>query len=122
MAATLSRATNNPLTRKVIGAGASLAEAMFTRHVMPVDNWPVYLDVMQAFMLGRDTRVALRNIQVPTMIMAGRHSRFFSLDAHQEFLEHIPHAELVIFERAGHAPMLDQPLRFQQNLTRFLTA
>lgn len=122
VAATLRRSTNNPFLRRAISSGTSMLEPLFTRHVMPVENWPVYLDVMQAFMLGRDTRSALRNIQVPTMVMAGRHSRFFSLEAQQELLEHIPHAELVIFEQAGHAPMLDQPLHFQKNLTRFLTA
>jgi non-heme chloroperoxidase len=122
VAATLRRSTHNRLLRNAISAGTGLAEPLFTRHVLPVDNWPVYLDVMRAFMIGRDTRAALGNIKVPTMVMAGRHSRFFTLEAQQELLHYIPHAELVIFEKAGHAPMVDQPLLFQKNLTRFLTS
>ncbi|WP_164735619.1 alpha/beta fold hydrolase [Marinobacter sp. NP-4(2019)] len=32
----------------------------------------------------------------------------------------IPQSRLVIFENSGHIPMLDEPLRFQQEFTRFL--
>ena len=120
--AALCRSTHKPLLRKAIATSIAMAEPLFTRFVFPVEHWPTYLQVMQAFMIGGDTRPALDRIQVPTTIMAGRHSQFFSMDAQRELLSHIPHARLVVFERSGHAPMLDEPLKFQQALTRFLVA
>ena len=118
----LRRSSNNFGTRQLITLGTGLAEPLFTRFMLPVEKWQAYLQVMQAFMIGRDTRDALANIRVPTTLMMGRHSRFFSLEAQQELADNIPHANVVIFDKSGHAPMLDQPIKFQREFSRFLIA
>lgn len=108
------------LTQQFIDLAARYAEPLLTRYMMPVDKWQTYLHVMQAFMNGRDTRDALVNIQVPTTLMMGRQSRYFSLEAQHEIADHVPHARVVIFDNAGHAPMVDQPIKFQREFGRFL--
>ena len=108
------------LTQRVIELAARYAEPLLTRHMMPVEKWQTYLNVMQAFMHGRDTRQTLSAIQVPTTLMMGRQSRYFSLESQQELADHIPHARVVIFDMAGHAPMVDQPIKFQREFGRFL--
>lgn len=107
-------------TQRVIQLAARYAEPLLTQHMMPVEKWQTYLNVMQAFMKGRDTRQTLAGIQVPTTLMMGRQSRYFSLESQHELATHIPHAKVVIFDKAGHAPMVDQPFKFQKEFGRFL--
>lgn len=113
-------ALNRPWNRLGIMAGARLAEGLLTQVLMPVERWSAYLLVMRAFMAGRNTWHALKHIDVPTTLMMGRHSRYFTLEAQQAMQGLIPQSRLVIFENSGHIPMLDEPLRFQQEFTRFL--
>lgn len=113
-------AMNRWISRRIVELAAQFAEPLLTRYMMPVEKWQTYLKVMQAFMQGRDTRCSLPNIQVPTTLMMGKQSRYFSLDAQQEIAQHVPHAKIVVFEKSGHAPMIDQPIKFQREFGRFL--
>lgn len=116
------RATNRRLTRKLIMLAAQYGEAFLTRHMIPVANWRIYLEVMKAFMEGLDTRDQLGNITVPTTLMIGTHSRFFSTAGQLDMCSYIPHAKVVRFENSGHIPMLDEPLKFQREFSNFLRA
>lgn len=116
----LSQALHKGFARSVVTKSARLAEPLLTRYFMPVEKWQTYLQVMQAFMKGRDTRQALSNIKVPTTLMIGRQSQYFSVETQLEIAQYVPHAKVVIFENAGHAVMVDQPIKFQQEFGRFL--
>jgi non-heme chloroperoxidase len=116
----LSRALNNPVARGTARLAGQYAERLLAGPVFPVSNWYAYIQVMRAFMHGNDTRSALATIKVPTTLMIGAQSRFFSTDGQLEIQRHVPHATVVTFERSGHIPMLDQPLLFQREFTRFL--
>lgn len=118
----LSRAVNNSLLRAGIRTAARHGERLLAGPVFPVDNWYAYLQVMQAFMAGNDTFEGLARITVPTTLMIGRQSRFFSAAGQLEIQRHVPHAHVVVFERSGHIPMLDQPIRFQREFSRFLAS
>lgn len=118
--ATVRRALNRPLSRRVVTLAAHLAERLLTRYLMPVERWQVYLQVMESFMQGGDTRAALPAITVPTTVMIGRHSRFFQVDAQLEMASQIPGARTVMFDRSGHIPIVDQPVQFQREFSRFL--
>lgn len=87
---------------------------------MPVERWQVYLQVMESFMQGGDTRAALPTISVPTTVMIGRHSRFFQAEAQLAMAGQIPGARTVMFENSGHIPVVDQPVLFQREFSRFL--
>lgn len=113
-------AFNRPWNRLGVSVGGQMAERLLTQMLMPIERWSVYATVLRAFMAGRNTWHALEGIDVPTTLMMGRHSRYFTLEAQQAMQELIPQARLVIFENSGHVPILDEPLRFQQEFTRFL--
>lgn len=120
VAALFRRALNRPLSRQVVMFVARYAERLLTRYLMPVERWQVYLQVMESFMEGGDTRAALPGIAVPTTVMIGRHSRFFRAEAQLAMARQIPGAQTVVFERSGHIPIVDQPLQFQREFSRFL--
>lgn len=114
------RALNRPFSRQVVMLAARYAERLLTRYMMRVERWQVYLEVMDSFMQGGDTRAALPAIAVPTTVMVGRHSRYFQAEAQLEMARCIPGARTVVFEHSGHIPIVDQPLQFQREFARFL--
>lgn len=120
VAATIHRGLNRPGSRRLVRMVARHAEPLLTRYLMRVENWPVYLQVMQAFMDGRDTRDSLSNIQVPTTLMIGMQSRYFHPDGQLDICNYVPHAKVVRFERSGHILIADEPIKFQREFTRFL--
>lgn len=67
--------------------------------------------------LGED---ALRRITCPTLICHGDRDRVQRLDEAIHLARHIPHAELFVAPRAGHAVQLDRPDLFVPVLTEFL--
>lgn len=62
----------------------------------------------------------LGEIAVPTLLIWGRDDRITPPWVAREFLRQLPQAELVFFPRCGHAPPLEHPGRFAQELRRFL--
>lgn len=60
-----------------------------------------------------DVREDLARIDVPTLVLGGRHDWFPSLEAGPERVAAgIPGAELVIFEESGHFPFIEEQDRF----------
>jgi pimeloyl-ACP methyl ester carboxylesterase len=99
------------------------AERLVTHTLMPVERWPSYLSVMRAYMDGEhDLRPALGKIHVPVTLMVGMRSRMYPAAGQLAMREGIPHAKVVRFERSGHVPMIDEPIRFQRALGEFLAA
>lgn len=120
LVAVIRRALNRPASRRVVDLAARYGERLLTRYLVQVERWPVYLQVMESFMSGGDTRAALPNITVPTTVMLGRHSRYFQAETQLEMARQIPGARTVVFESSGHIPIVDQPIKFQQEFSRFL--
>lgn len=114
------RSVHNQRGRQVITLASNHAERLLTQHLMPVDRWHTYLDVMSCFMQGHETIDALQHIKVPTTLMIGKHSRLFSEASQRELASHIPHADVVVFQNSGHIPIVDEPIKFQLEFSRFL--
>jgi pimeloyl-ACP methyl ester carboxylesterase len=88
---------------------------------MPVRRWSSYLTVMRAYMEGSDdVNAALGRIRVPVTLMIGMRSRMYPPEGQLAMTRAIRHARVVRFERSGHVPMLDEPLKFQRALAGFL--
>ena len=51
-------------------------------------------------------------MQVPTLIVVGRHDWITPVEAAEELAGLLPSAELVVFEDSGHAPQLEENERF----------
>jgi len=68
-----------------------------------------------------DIRHRLGEIQPPTLIMAGRYDWITPIEFAEELAAGIPHSKLALFENAGHSIHSDEPEKFYQIVTDFLT-
>ncbi|MDX1435888.1 MAG: alpha/beta hydrolase [Anaerolineales bacterium] len=67
-----------------------------------------------------DLRPMIRNISVPTLVIAGRHDFITTVDMAEEMVRHIPGARLEIFEQSGHFALVEEPGKFNQVIRDFV--
>jgi 2-hydroxy-6-oxonona-2,4-dienedioate hydrolase len=78
------------------------------------------VDGMTALM-GYDIRHRLEEIDDPTLIVWGRNDRVVPVPAALSYKKRIgDNAELHIFDRCGHVPQMERPVRFNRLLAEFL--
>ena len=63
----------------------------------------------------------LAQIAAPTLIMCGRYYPQYPPACSEELARHIKGAELIIFERSGHYPFIEEPEAFSSAVTTFLS-
>jgi pimeloyl-ACP methyl ester carboxylesterase len=69
---------------------------------------------------GYDILDRLEDVEIPTLIVWGRNDLIVPVDDAFEYARLIRGSELVIFDRCGHVPMLERPVRFNRLLDHFL--
>lgn len=62
----------------------------------------------------------LREIKVPVLLLWGEDDEVTTMDVAETFHREIPNAELVTIKNCGHAPMIEHPEWFSENVQRFL--
>lgn len=62
----------------------------------------------------------LADIQAPTLVLWGTRDHVVGFSCAQRFADGIPQARLVVFEGAGHLPMIERTERFNAELRGFL--
>lgn len=62
----------------------------------------------------------LHRIQVPTLLLVGRHDLFCSPAQSHRIARRIADAELVVLERSGHLPWVEEPEHFFATLGAWL--
>jgi pimeloyl-ACP methyl ester carboxylesterase len=67
-----------------------------------------------------DYRDILPRIDIPTLLVWGTESNFYTPATAQFLLDHIPTAKLESYEGADHCPQLQQPERFAAGLLAFI--
>jgi proline iminopeptidase len=82
-------------------------------------------EVLRHFAAGgeygmEDLRERLRQVEVPTLILAGAHDRTTAASSAHELAELLPNCEEVVFERSAHMIPLEEPEVFVAALTAFL--
>ncbi|WP_250656975.1 alpha/beta fold hydrolase [Alkalimarinus coralli] len=93
----------------------------FMRSVMPTDNWFAYIRCLESYLSqDYDMRPYLADIAIPVTLMMGRKSEMYPWQGQAYMHQKIPRSEIVIFEKSGHIPLLNEPLRFTVELGRFL--
>jgi pimeloyl-ACP methyl ester carboxylesterase len=80
---------------------------------------PGFIDALQALYEYR-IRDRLGEIACPTLVVWGADDPLVPLRHAFEYEELVPDARVVVFRRTGHAPMLEQPERFNAALLEFL--
>jgi pimeloyl-ACP methyl ester carboxylesterase len=71
-------------------------------------------------LITRDIRERLATIEMPTLIVWGLSDRVIPVAAAISYHRRIPRSRLEIFERTGHVPQLERPVRFNALLDEFL--
>jgi proline iminopeptidase len=59
-------------------------------------------------------------VAAPTLILAGRYDPEAPLQCSEELLRGIPDASLVVFERSGHSPFIEEAALFARTVDAFL--
>jgi non-heme chloroperoxidase len=68
----------------------------------------------------QDYRDVLPEIDVPTLVCWGRHDGLLPVSGAGHLGEHIPGAEVVIFEDSGHCPFIEESARFNDTVRDFV--
>lgn len=69
-----------------------------------------------------DNAVFLQKMTVPTLLIQGLEDHLVPVASTRQLAFSLPHAQLIEYEQCGHAPFLEQPERFTQDVLRFLSA
>lgn len=69
-----------------------------------------------------DLRPSLGRINVPTLVIVGRHDFITNVAMAEEMARHLPNAELAIFEGSGHFPLVEEPEKFRRTIKEFMAA
>jgi pimeloyl-ACP methyl ester carboxylesterase len=62
----------------------------------------------------------LARLTQPTLLVWGREDRLVALSGSRRVMRQVPHARIVVLERCGHVPMLEQASRFNAVVSDFL--
>ncbi len=69
-----------------------------------------------------DLRPRLREIQVPVLVIVGRHDFITNVSMAEEMVKHLPNARLEIFEDSGHFALVEEPEKFRELVCGFVGA
>lgn len=87
------------------------------------EGWVFAPEVLRAMSDGYggiDVEDRLGDITQPVLLLAGRHDRVCSLQAHEFMAERIPTAELVVFEDSGHMTFVEENAKYLDAVDAFL--
>lgn len=83
---------------------------------------PVPLIAIWKSLIAADFRDVLPDIDVPTLLVWGADSNFYTSETAGFLRDHIAPARLLSYEGADHCPQLQQPGRFARDLAEFIDA
>lgn len=72
-------------------------------------------------MPGYDLKPQLPGVRCPTLVTVGRTDWITPVSSAETIASLIPGAQLVIFERSGHSPQIEEAAKFQSVLREFLS-
>ncbi|HZS49253.1 MAG TPA: alpha/beta fold hydrolase [Bryobacterales bacterium] len=76
--------------------------------------------LLEALAERTDSTALLKQITVPTLVVAGEEDVIATVAESSEMAKRIPGARLAIIPKAGHLPNLEQPERFEKAVESFL--
>ncbi len=69
---------------------------------------------------GFDLRPRLKEVQVPTLVVAGAEDRSVTPERAREVADAVPNGSLLVIEESGHYPFVEQPTAFLSGVGEFL--
>jgi pimeloyl-ACP methyl ester carboxylesterase len=105
--------------RNIFDAPHRLRPELLWEFAHGANNAPAFLPALGA-LLGYDFLDRLDRVEVPTLIVWGRDDRVIPSADALEFEHHLSDSRLVVFDRCGHVPMAERPVRFNRLLDQFV--
>lgn len=75
---------------------------------------------LQSYLNSHDYRESLRQCHVPVTVMVGMRSPLYNPLGQIAIADYAPYCKVIPFEKSGHVPLLDEPIKFGVELGRFL--
>lgn len=125
----LARSANSVSRRPRLRELALLSAGIRYPHLIPHElanelvrsarRTPGFLPALEA-LAGFPLNEELPKIACPTLVVWGAHDALVTVHDSERIEQAIPNAQRAVFERTGHAPMLERPERFNRVLREFL--
>jgi pimeloyl-ACP methyl ester carboxylesterase len=96
--------------------GSFLDTAVAESLKVPARVWKAALDGL----IAEDHAARLKDITAPTLVVGGDRDGFFPAAQQQALAQALPRATLALYEETGHAPHVELPHRFVQDVRGFL--
>lgn len=107
--------------KQIYGSDAAI-DMMFTRRVTAGDGYTIQR-IIDSIVRGEDVLDnRLAGLKHPTLIIWGREDLLTPLAMGERFKKEISHSELIVFDKCGHVPQLEQAAQFNAALLKFLGA
>lgn len=100
------------------GPGASAKQIDFAYDMLADTPADVLFDLVKSYR-DYDVRDLLSEVTVPALVITGTHDRLTIPRASEYLAQHLPKAELQVFERCGHMTMLERPQEFNAMIGGF---
>ena len=93
------------------------------KHLMPTENWAAYIHCLKAYInQNYDMIDIIKTLNAPMSLMVGLKSEMYPCGGQLRMADYHSNCEIITFNKSGHTPLLDQPLRFFKELKRFAQA
>jgi pimeloyl-[acyl-carrier protein] methyl ester esterase len=93
-----------------------LRDSLFTHGEPDTASLATGLEILK----DSDLRLKLRDVSIPTLVLAGGYDRLTPADASEYMAERIPGARLEVFPKSAHAPFLSHGDAFAAAILRFV--
>jgi pimeloyl-ACP methyl ester carboxylesterase len=101
-------------------------KTLFTPVEIDADDYDKGVPIRTIWSKNMYTRLSyadrLAEVQVPTLILAGRHDPEAPLECAEELRRDIPDANLVVFEHSGHFPFIEEASLFVTTVDAFFNS
>lgn len=101
------------------GRGAPASQVDFVYDMLSETPTDVIFDLIRSYREFDVTEV-LGDVTVPVLVIGGQEDRITVPDASEYLAGHLPKAELTMFDRCGHMPMLERHREFNALVRSFL--
>ncbi|WP_332646680.1 alpha/beta fold hydrolase [Lysinibacillus sp. 54212] len=95
-------------------------KVMYESGNRPIGNLDICNYTFKHFMPHYDVRSELPALQVPTLIVSGRHDWITPVTQGEAMHKLIPNNEFIVFEKSGHMPFIEEQALFFEKLVAFV--